>query len=69
MALREFPEASNLVMDVILKDGPNYFGCDIPKKPFGDNERVISIWSDDMILVFPMEEVRCIRLYDKGANQ
>lgn len=69
MAVREFREDADLVMDVILKDGPNYFACDIPTRPFGDNSQVVSIWQDDIILIFPMDKVKSVRLYDRGADQ
>lgn len=56
-------ELENLKINVVLKSGKSFLGKDVPPKPLGEHERVISFWDDNAIMCFPMEQVLYFSLY------
>jgi hypothetical protein len=68
MAIREMQNKGCLKMNVVMKDGREFLGCDIPLRPFGDSERVVSFWVDDAIRVVPLEDVRQVDLYSDADS-
>jgi len=68
MAIREMKNEAYLKMNVVLKDGREFLGCDVPPKPFGDLERAVLFWVDDAIRVVPLEDVRQVDLYSDADS-
>ena len=68
MAIREMKNEAYLKMNVVLKDGREFLGCDVPPKPFGDLERAVSFWVDGAIRVVPLEDVRQVDLYSDADS-
>ena len=64
---KTFTSNNNLKINITLKDGTEYLGRDIPPKPFGEHERVVSFWDADgrAIIIIPMSEVKSIALYEE----
>lgn len=59
------PKTDSLKINVILETGEMFIAKDIPPKPFGENERMVSFWQDDRIMIIPMERVHKIELYEE----
>jgi hypothetical protein len=64
MAIKEIKNVENLVIDIFLKNGDRYIGCDITTRPCGENERTVSCWHGNKVLVFPLTEVVQFNLYE-----
>jgi hypothetical protein len=56
------PKTRNLKMSVFTKDGRTFLNRDIPSAPFGENERTVSFWNEDILLIFPLSEIEEVRL-------
>ena len=56
------PEVNSFKINVKLKDGTMFSGKDTIYKPFGESEKLISFWIDDVIRIYPMEQVNYIEL-------
>jgi hypothetical protein len=68
MAIREMKNEAYLKMNVVMKDGREFLGCDITLRPFGDSERIVSFWVDGAIRVVPLEDVRQVDLYSDADS-
>jgi len=75
MAVVGVTGSENLVMNVKLKNGQFFERCDIPERPFGENEQVVAVWLDGKIRMFPLRDVEFCELYeyaegnDAGFNE
>lgn len=67
MAIRDPKNHYSLLIDVVLKTGESFIGCDITSKPFGDHEGFVSAWIGDKIRIFPMGDVLYVNLYESHA--
>jgi hypothetical protein len=52
-----------MTLTVELDDGTIHERCDTTSNPFGQKERVCSVWVGDEVKVYPMERVKCITLH------
>ena len=51
-------DTENITINVFLKSGDIHVGMDITNKPLGENERVVSFWSDEnTVVTYPLEQV------------
>jgi hypothetical protein len=48
----------NLKLNVYLKDGREFLGCDTGTKPFGETESIVAFWQDERIYMIPMTQVK-----------
>ena len=55
-------EIESLVIDVYLKDGQEYIGCDITQQFLGENETLLSFWVGNEVIIKPMDEVKGIKM-------
>lgn len=62
MATRNPDRKDNFVVDVYLKTGETFIGKDIPVRPMGETENVISFWNDDELYIIPMNDVQKVIL-------
>ena len=53
---------NNLELNVFLKNGKTFLNKDVPNQPMGKNERVVSFWNDDRLMVYPMEQIDHIEI-------
>jgi hypothetical protein len=51
-------QLKNLTLNVYLKDGREFLGCNVTPKPFGDNENCVSFWQEESLYMVPMPEVK-----------
>ena len=53
-------QMENLKLNVYLKDGRKFLGCDVPPKPFGEGSSMscVSFWQEESLYYIPMSEVR-----------
>jgi hypothetical protein len=64
MAVKDFDNQSNLVMDVQLKTGKKFTNCDIPTNPMAVNG-IISFWYEGKIMCYPIDNITYFSLYNK----
>lgn len=64
MALRDALSGELIKMDVVMKDGREFIGCDVPPKPQGETELVVGFWLDDNVLrMVPLQDVLHVDYY------
>jgi hypothetical protein len=53
-------QLETLKLNVYLKDGREFLGCDVPQNPFGDGASMkgVSFWQEESLYYIPMSEVR-----------
>lgn len=61
------PKDSNMKINVILKNGEQFLRKDIINQPFGENEKLVYFWLDDIIRVYPMGAVEYMELVPEEA--
>ena len=67
--IKDIPKNWDLVIDVALKNGDTFLGCDVPTKMFGEHGNCIAFWpnrdkSPAHLHVVPLENVESIILRD-----
>jgi len=67
-SVRSLSSDDNLVMDVKLKNGEIFKGCDITTSLLGQHEQMVSIWVGDKIRMFPMCDVEFCEMYELIRN-
>lgn len=68
MAIRDIDTGANIKINVVMKNGFEYLGCDIPSRPQGESERVIAFWYENAVRMVPFEDVLWVEFYeDKSA--
>ena len=60
--IKEPKNMQSLKLNVFLKNGTSYLNKDTTPKPFGEMERVVGFWDEDMIIMIPMEQVYRVEL-------
>lgn len=68
MATRNPDPNADFVMDVYLKNGQTFIGKDIPVRPMGETENVISFWNDDELYIISMNEVEKVILREEKQS-
>ena len=58
-------ENINLLMNVYMKDGTNFLGCDIPDTKGSDT--MVGFWYDNAIRYVPLTDVKYVDYYN-GAS-
>jgi len=68
---RDIKEGANLKIDVYVKPTKNsiaYGGAflkkDMPSEPFGDNFEVVSFWVEDKLMIYPLNMIEHVELYE-----
>lgn len=57
-------------VNVILLDGAEYLGCDIPPQPMGEHGKIISFfYQGESIKIIPLDLVKEINLYWENENE
>jgi hypothetical protein len=51
-------QLETLTLNVYLKDGREFLGCDTTSKPFGETESVVAFWQDGSLRLVPISQVR-----------
>lgn len=53
-------QLETLKLNVYLKNGRKFLGCDVPPEPFGEglNANGVSFWQQESLYYIPMSEVR-----------
>ena len=52
-------QLATLKLNVYLKDGRQFLGCDTTAQPFGgERNNVVGFWQDEALFTVPMSEVR-----------
>lgn len=64
MAVKEVENPNNLKMNVFMKDGREFLGCDLTPKPMGDTERSVGFWHENAIKVVPLRDVLHYEFYE-----
>ena len=64
MAVRELANSDDLKMNVVMKDGREFLGCDLAPKPQGEAERVVAFWTDGAMRMVPLQDVLHVDFYD-----
>ena len=50
-------ETNDVTITVALKGGRVFTGKDVPRKPFGDHDNIVSFWMDGALVVYAMKDV------------
>jgi len=48
----------HMKINVYLKDGREFLGCDLTDRPMGETERFVSFWQEESIYIVPLGEIR-----------
>jgi hypothetical protein len=56
-------QLQNLKLNVTLKDGREFLGCDTTPNPMGKYDRVVAIWQNEAVLILPLSEVKEVAMY------
>lgn len=67
MAVKELANSDDLKMNVAMKDGREFFGCDVAPKPQGEAERVVAFWHEGAIRMVPLQDVLHVDFYDSSS--
>ena len=71
MAVKTWEELQNsddLKVNVVMKDGREFLGCDVPPKPLGGSERVVAFWNwNGAIRMVPLQDVLHVDIYDGSS--
>lgn len=65
MAVREIKNPDSLKMNVFMKDGREFLGCDLTLKPMGETERAVGFWHNDVIKMVPLVDVLHVEFYEE----
>ena len=49
-------------LNVFLKNGDRFLGKDTTNLPLGDNECTVCFWEEDILMIFPMEQVERLEM-------
>lgn len=66
MAVKELV-SNDLKMNVAMKDGREFLGCDVAPKPQGEAERVVGFWYEGAIRMVPLQDVLHVDFYDGSS--
>lgn len=44
--------------NIFLKDGTEYLGRDVVERTFGEHDRMVGFWNNDVLVCIPMSEVK-----------
>ena len=69
MAVREFGSLDDLKMDVVMKDGREFLGCDVAPKPQGEAEMVVAFWNEGAMRMVPLQDVLHVDFYDGSSER
>lgn len=64
MAVRNLDDGETLKMNVVMKDGREFLGCDAAPKPQGEAERVVGFWYENAIRMVPLQDVLYVDFYN-----
>jgi hypothetical protein len=67
MAVKKLANSDDLKMNVVMKDGREFLGCDVAPKPQGEAERVVAFWNDGAIRMVPLQDVLHVDFYDGSS--
>lgn len=66
--IRHFVDTSNLKLNVVMKDGREFSGCDISERPQGQYETVVSFWWGDVLRAVPLNDVFHFEYYEEASE-
>lgn len=67
MAIKDFPLDRNIKMNVVMKCGEKYLGCDVPSQTQSD--RVIAFFHDNAVRVVPLQDVEYVDFYSDDQDE
>ena len=67
MAVKELANSDDSKMNVAMKDGREFLGCDVVPKPQGNTERVVAFWHEGSIRMVPLQDVLHVDFYDGSS--
>lgn len=67
MAVKSFKKAHNIKVNIILRDGKEYLGCDVPVDPLPEY-KLIRFWQDNALINIPMDLVKEFALYEDNGE-
>ena len=62
--IKDLKNLSGLKINVVLKNGEQFLGKDIPSSPCGQFELVVSFWHKGGIRAYPLDMVAYYELYE-----
>lgn len=54
--------SNELKINVFLKNGKKYLNKDIPDRPFGEHEKIVCFWHENIIRGYPINDVEYFEL-------
>lgn len=55
-------------MDVFMKDGTSFIGCDYPSEPISNPRDVVCFWLNNGLRVVPISDVKHVVFRDEGQS-
>jgi hypothetical protein len=62
--LKNFANEDTLQMDVFLKSGGKYLGCDMSTS--AETVGVCKFWKDDVFIIIPWDEIKRVEVYQES---
>ena len=63
--IKEFKNPDKLKIHVLMKDGIDFIGCDIPEKPF-EQEGLTAFFEGECLSIIPLDLIKKIELYEES---
>jgi hypothetical protein len=68
MAIKDIDTGANIKINVVMKNGLEYLGCDIPSRPLSESERAFAFWYENAVRMVPLQDVLWVEYHeDKSA--
>jgi hypothetical protein len=55
-------DCTDIQLTVKLKNGELFENKDVPPSPFGEHEKVVSFWHEDVLRSYPMSSVEYVEI-------
>lgn len=63
MAIKEPGSIESFSLTVTLRDGTVIGPADTSSQPFGQSERIVAVWQDGSLVLYPMELVAKVEMH------
>lgn len=64
MAVRELKNPEGIKMNVVMKDGREFLGCDSPPTPLCENDGLaVAFWHEGALRIVPLQDVLHVDFY------
>ncbi len=63
MAIKEFVYTETTKMNIIMKDGREFLGCDLVTQ--GANQTILAFWYENAVRMVPLQDILMVDMYNE----